>query len=350
MLGIDRRALYVTWTLFLFGAALAILYTIRNTLMIFVLALFLAHLLSPLLALAERFFPRRVSRTVALGAVYLVLMGVLAAIAIPVGSRIAAQAATLAGKLPGAIEQNPLGHVPLPNWLEPERQRLAELLRNAVEDLNRSVLPSLTRAGTQILTGIGSLLSLILIPILSFLFLKDGPGMRRVVVESFEADARELVDGLLSDLHLVLAKYIRALVLLSIATFLFYLAFLAATGVPYAILLAGVAALLEFIPVFGPLTAGVAILLLAVFSGYPHWIWILIFLVIYRVIQDYMLSPYLMSSGVEVHPILVLFGVLAGEQLAGVPGMFFSVPVIAALRLILERMQRRRLKAEIHEM
>ena len=69
--------------------------------------------------------------------------------------------------------------------------------------------------------------------------------------------------------------------------------------------------------------------------------WILIFLIVYRLFQDYVLSPYLLSSGVELHPLLVLFGVLAGEQVAGIPGMFFSVPVIAALRIIVVRMMRR---------
>ncbi|MGH9663127.1 MAG: AI-2E family transporter, partial [Bryobacteraceae bacterium] len=86
------------------------------------------------------------------------------------------------------------------------------------------------------------------------------------------------------------------------------------------------------------------------FSGYQHLVWLLIFLVLYRMFQDYALSPYLMSSGVEIHPLLVLFGVLAGEQLGGVPGMFFSVPVMAALRVIYLRLakerDRRRVSAE----
>jgi predicted PurR-regulated permease PerM len=49
-----------------------------------------------------------------------------------------------------------------------------------------------------------------------------------------------------------------------------------------------------------------------------------------------------MGAGVELHPLLVLFGVLAGEQIAGIPGMFFSVPVIAVLRVIYVRLKRMR--------
>ena len=58
--------------------------------------------------------------------------------------------------------------------------------------------------------------------------------------------------------------------------------------------------------------------------------------------QDYIVSPYLMSKGVKLNPMLVLFGVLAGEQVAGVVGMFFSVPVLATLRVVFVRLRRAR--------
>ena len=103
--------------------------------------------------------------------------------------------------------------------------------------------------------------------------------------------------------------------------------------------------MLELIPFVGPLTAAVVTLLVAGLSGYAHLLWILVFLIVYRLFQDYVLSPYLLSSGVELHPLLVLFGVLAGEQVAGIPGMFFSVPVIAALRIIIVRMRRQKAHA-----
>jgi len=105
-------------------------------------------------------------------------------------------------------------------------------------------------------------------------------------------------------------------------------------GVEYELLLAGLAALLEFIPVIGPAFALVVILIVSLGTGSGAWLWILIFWGVYRVFQDYVLSPYLMKAGLELHPLLVLFGVLAGDQIGGVAGMFFSVPVIALLKVI----------------
>jgi len=106
------------------------------------------------------------------------------------------------------------------------------------------------------------------------------------------------------------------------------------------VLLAGIAALGEFLPVVGPAAAAAITLLVTGLSGYDHLLAYAIFWIILRLFQDYAVSPYLMGKGVELNPMLVLFGVLAGEQIAGVTGMFFSVPVIATLRILFVRLQR----------
>jgi len=74
---------------------------------------------------------------------------------------------------------------------------------------------------------------------------------------------------------------------------------------------------------------------------------IAVFLGAYRIFQDYVLSPQLMSAGMELHPLLVVFGVFAGEQIAGIPGAFLSVPVMAVLRMIYARVERGRVRKEI---
>jgi len=345
MLGLDRRTLRVVWTIFLFALVIAAAYAARRTLLVFTLALFLAHLIAPVVEFVERSVSRRVPRTVVLAVVYVVLLAAVGSVLVSIGTRIAEEASNLAGTLPAAIEQqDPFSRIPLPSWLEPMRARLTGMLRDRVQDLNQDVVPILRGAGIRIVTGIGSLLSIILIPILSFFFLKDGHQMREAFVDAFAPAHRATVDEILGELHTLLAQYIRSLVILSLVAFAAYFTFLSAIGVPYAILLTGIGAILEFIPVVGPLTAAVIILLVAAFTGYSHILWILAFLALYRLFQDYVLSPYLMSSSVEIHPLLVLFGVLAGDQIAGIPGMFFSVPAMAALRMIFFRFRRHRLR------
>jgi len=241
--------------------------------------------------------------------------------------------------------EDPLSRVPLPAWLETWRPRLTELITEQTAGLGDRVLPVLKQVGPGILAGLGSLAAVVLIPILSFFFLKDGLLMRDAIVECFQPRRRSLAEEILRDLHLLVAQYIRALVLLAIAAFVAYSIVLSVLGVPYAVLLASVGGVLELIPFFGPLAAAVIALVVAGVSGYSHVLWLLVFFIVYRLFQDYVLSPYLLSSGVELHPLLVIFGVLAGERVAGVPGMFFSVPVIAALRIVIVRMRRRKAHA-----
>jgi predicted PurR-regulated permease PerM len=342
MLEIDGRALRVIWTVFLFALVVALLYSIRSTLVVFLLAVFLAHLLGPLVNRVERWLAPRIPRTLALAIVYLVLVGGALAVLIPVGAKIGEQAAALASKLPDALQQDPLGRLPLPWWLEQFRPDLTDKLRTGVEDLGKTMLPVLKEIGTSIVAGLGNLLAVVLIPVLSFFFLKDGQSIRDAIIAAVPEAKRDLAEEILAGLHLLVAQYIRALVLLAMVSFAAHSLFLEVAGVPYPILLAGIAGILEFIPVVGPLVSASVILLVAVFSGYPHLLWIVIFLIVFRMFQDYVVSPHLMSSGVEIHPLLVLFGVLAGEQVAGIPGMFFSVPAMAALRVVVVRVRRQR--------
>jgi predicted PurR-regulated permease PerM len=340
MLGIDRRVLQTAWTLFLFVFVLAAIYEIRRELVLFVFALFLANLLSPVVERVHWLIPPSGSRGPAAALVYLVLIGILISLAVPLGSRIIEQAAVLANRLPSQIQEDPLARVPLPGWLEPARPRLDQFVRDRMQQFSQDVLPMLSSAGEHVLSGIGTVLSLILVPILSFFILKDGVKLRRGLIQAFDPGTRVLVSGILTDLHLLLERYMRALLLLAAATFVSYATILTLMGVSYGLLLAGIAGTLEVIPLVGPLTAAAVALLVAAFSGYPHLLLLIAFLAFYRVFQDYVLSPYLMSEGVEVHPVLVLLGVIVGEQLGGIPGMFLSIPMIAGMRAIFARMRK----------
>lgn len=128
----------------------------------------------------------------------------------------------------------------------------------------------------------------------------------------------------------------RALGLLSAATLIAYGVFFSVAAVPYGIVLAAIAAVLEIIPLMGPLAAAVIALFVAGAAGYDHLLWIVGYILCYRIFQDYVLSPYLMHGSIGVHPALVIFGLLAGEQLGGVAGIFLSIPVVAGL-IILEK-------------
>jgi predicted PurR-regulated permease PerM len=343
MLGIDQRTARATWTVFVIGLLIWLTYEARGAILLFILAIFFAYMLAPIVEYLDQWTPRRLSRRLSLAAVYTVLIAVLILGGISFGSRLSEEGSTLLAKLPDLLKSQSLESRWLPVWLEPYRARIVDTMRAQFENSAHEVIPILQRFGVRMATLAGGVLFFVLVPILSFFFLKDAKEMRQNLLSFFYGSPNQAVlEDTLNDLHVLLGKYIRALVILSAATFTSYLIFLEVVQVPYAVLLAATAAPLEFIPVVGPLTASVIILLVAGFSGFPHLLWIVIFLGVYRIFQDYILSPFLMSEGVELHPLLVIFGVLAGEQVGGVWGMFLSVPFLAALRVILVRFQKSR--------
>lgn len=333
MLGLDTRALRIVWTVFLFFLIVVITYTIRDTLLVFAAAIFLAYMISPVVMLVERFVPKR--RTLALAVVYVILIGAIVGIGFALLPPIVDEATNLFTKLPSMFAGGALARIPMPHWLEPERDQVLNTLHREATALQSRLVPLLQEAGTKIVSGVTFVLPMILIPILAFFFIKDGHTIRCALIGSVDdGHDRGTLEQILDDIHEVLKNYIRALVLLSITSFCAFALFLSIMQYPYHLLLAGIAAILEFIPVIGP-AAGLAIMLIVVaISGTGGLVWIIIFWACYRVFQDYILNPYLMSAGVELHPLLVLFGVLAGEKIGGIPGMFFSVPILAILRVV----------------
>lgn len=349
MLGIDRHAARVTYTAVLVVVLLYLIYLIRSTLFIFILALLLAYLLSPLVNALDNLLPASRTRAPALALSYILFVGLVVLLVMEIGSRVVEQAAKAGKEMPPRVTA----------WVETPsssdafneiKNKVVERVQAQVGAWSTDVLSALPQAGVKALAVASNLIFVVIIPILSFFFLKDGRAFRENILDLVEdGPGRVLLNEVLADMHLLLAHYMRALVLLSLSTFTSYSIFFWITGMPYGVLLAAVACLLEFIPVVGPLTASILILLIAL-AAHSHPLAVLIFLVSYRMFQDYILSPHLMEQGVELHPLVVLFGVFAGAEVAGIAGTFLSVPVLALVRVLYIRIRKARVNARLAAM
>ena len=238
--------------------------------------------------------------------VYVVLIALLVTGGIWLGSQLVEEATSLAARLPDLLKQQAPVVNMFPVWAQPYVSNAFDGIRHQIAEGAQNLMPLLKSAGLQIAAIAGSLAFVVLVPILSFFFLKDARGMRAAILEiAAGSEYKRTLERFLDEMHILIASYIRALFLLSVATSVSYFLFFEITGLPYAVLLAAIAAPLEFIPVLGPLTASAAIILVSAFTGYSHIVWLIVFLVVYRIFQDYVLQPYLMSSGVELHPLLL---------------------------------------------
>jgi predicted PurR-regulated permease PerM len=347
MLGIERAAARYTWTAAIVLLFLYLLYLLRFTLFIFALALLFAYLLSPLVDLLDRAIPKKGTRTLALTLAYLIFIGVVVLVAIQIGTLVVAQAAALVAKLPEMTAKYEQPSPLAPESLNSFKAQLVAGLRQDWAQRTSEILHALPSAGLKFLLVASNLIYVVIVPVLAFFFLKDGDLIHRHTLEMLDGGPlRAMVESVMADIHLLLAHYMRSLVLLSLATFTAYSIFFTIIGVPFGVLLAVVAMVLEFIPMIGPLTAAAIILLVTLVSGVYFWA-VLIFLIAYRMFQDYFLSPHLMGQGVQLHPLLVLLGVFGGAEVAGVAGSFLSVPVLAMARILYVRTRRSRLSTPV---
>jgi predicted PurR-regulated permease PerM len=341
MVGYDAKAARCTWTALIVLLLAYLVYLIRATLFIFVLALLFAYLLSPLVNLIGRILPsgKTHTRAPALAVAYIILVGVVVLLAIQFGTVAVRQAEALAVSFPPMIRNT------VTSWqnartglesLDALKQQAMDGFQTKVAELV-STLPS---ASMRIVAAVSNLIYVVIIPVLAFLFLKDAEALRRHILELVADESRRaVIEDVIADIHVLLARYMRALVVLAAAAFAAYGIFFAILGVPYGVLLAAMGGMLEFIPMIGPLVSIVIVTLVAgIATG--HWIAIVIFMIAFRMVQDYVISPHLMERGVAIHPLLVLFGVFAGAEIAGIPGTFLSVPALAMVRIVYVRVRK----------
>jgi predicted PurR-regulated permease PerM len=331
----DARTARVLITVLLFTLGLGFLYVARQTLMAFLFAIFFAYLMSPLVSHLEKLLR---GRGFAIAVIYLLLLGVVVLFFISMGPRIGRESARLSQSIPDLAK---LSSGQIAEQLGEEHgwnSRMFELLRDYLASHSDEIEKLAQNVGLRVADVAKQAWLLVVVPLLSIFFLKDGRAFSEVLLALVQSrPQRELLQGVLSDLNQMLAHFIRAQLTLAALTFVMYSAALATMRMPYALALGALGGLLEFIPVLGPLVAAVIIVGVALLMGYKHWLVLILVLGIWRLIQDYVSSPRIMGQSMELHPLAAIFGVMAGGEVAGILGIFLSIPVMASLRIVFRR-------------
>jgi len=333
---IDGRTARMLFTVLVFAAGLGFLYVARRTLIAFLFAVFFAYLVDPAVSRVEKWAKGR-GRSIAF--IYLLIVTFLGTFFFFVGPRIGHEAQILTGSLPALLEKVGSGQIAEQIGAQhglsvATRRELSNFLSSHRGDL----LSLAQRAGLRVAEAAQQSWLLIVVPILAAFFLKDGRVFSQVALSFVHTKPqREFLQGVLSDMNQMLAQFIRAQITLAALSWIAYCLFLWITGAQYTLMLGTAGGLLEFIPVVGPLVAAVLILSVALLTGYTHWLIALAFLISWRLLQDYVVSPRIMGKSMELHPLGAIFGVLAGGEIAGVLGVYLSIPVMASLRIVWRR-------------
>jgi predicted PurR-regulated permease PerM len=321
--------------LVVFGMAFGVwvLYTLASVVLVLALAALFAYVVAPLVHVAQQ--PVRIAgrrrhlpRGLAIAIVYLVLAGSVwlgAALLLPSAGEQAHEMITRTPSYAQSVSTWERG------WSRYyERLRIPAGLRQSIDEsllvAGEAAVES-TRAALVALVGV--LPWLVLIPVLAFFLLKDAVAIRRVIVIALPHRLQLRGHRLFEDMNATLAAYIRAQLLACVLVGSLCGLGFAALGLPYSVLLGVLAGVLEFIPLVGPLLLAVTAATVAALHVPMLAVWTVTFLAGVRILEDYVVYPRLMRSGVQLHPLAVIVAVLAGAELDGVAGMFLAVPVVA---------------------
>lgn len=340
---LDKRTASALVTILLFIAAGWFIYAAQRVLIIFLLAIFFAYLLEPLVSRFQSWErASRGSRGLAILEVYAIFCAAIAIVFLLLGPRILGESKSLARELPALFQKVISGQIAVQigltrGWSYNTQLWLQEFLANHRDEILRWVASSGARAAIFAQNAIW----FALIPILAIFFLKDGRRFSDALLEMVERrPQRRFLAGITDDLSEMLAHYIRMQLILAGLSLAAYIGVLSLLRVPYAAAVGAIAGMLEFIPVVGPFVGAISILGVAFLTNYHHLLVVALFLGAWRLVQDYVTTPRLMAYRLQLHPLAVIFAVLVGGEIGGVIGVYLSIPVAATLRIVWRRWQR----------
>lgn len=335
-----RVILRVIFILLVVVGLLWIITKITGIILLLVLSIFFAYLVSPLVEFLKQ--PRQIGQRVIempkMAAIVLAYLIILAAIVLAVFVVLP----SLSSQFPEFVNQSKsywrsVGERP-PQIVEDWRlRRLPPPVVNAVNNAIPKVVEKVSQTGTEFAAAaLGYLVYvpwLILIPILAFFLLKDAESFRRSALLMLPRGRwRWRGDEFFQDVNSTLAAYIRAQ--LTACVFIGVVCALGFTvlGLPGGLVMGFIAGVFEFIPLAGPLVVAITAAILATLHAGPFSAFlVLLFLGVLRIIHDYFVYPRLIGQGIHLHPLAVIFAILAGEKLAGVAGIFLAIPLVAIL-------------------
>jgi predicted PurR-regulated permease PerM len=318
------------------GIALAIaalLYLLSPILAPFMLAAILAYILDPLV---ERLTGRYLPRALATVLVILLLLVLAGALALVVAPLFHAEARMLAERLPGFVAWVNQNVAP---WLQSSfglSFRLdAETVRSlaaeyASADLAARLLGSLKIGGMAVA---GFLVNLLLVPVVLFYLLRDWHTLLGRAKQLVPRPLAGKTNQIVREVDAVLAEFLRGQVLVIVIMTVYYVAALWLAGLQFALPIGIITGVLVFVPYVGAITGFVLGTIAAVIQfgalGGVAWVWLAF--AVGQALEGMAVTPLLVGERVGLHPVAVIFALLAFGQLFGFFGVLLALPASAAL-------------------
>ena len=325
-------------------AVLEVLQIARQVITWILISLFLALALNPAVEFFQRRFTRR--RLPAIAITYVIAALAIVALAATFVPTLIDNVNEFAQAVPGYVEDLTAGR----GWLGElaDRYDVVERVREQVETGGAASLVGASGTALaitqKILTAIVAIVTIIF---LTFFMLLEGPRWMERFYSLLPEGSQERWRNVGSGIYRTVGGYVSGNLLISVIAGISSALVLSILGVPFAIALGLVVAILDLIPLAGATLAAIILTTIAFLDDVRNGIIVLIFFVIYQQIENHVLYPLVYSRTVQMSPLAILIAVLLGAKLAGVLGALAAIPVAGAVQIILlDYLQHRRARIE----
>ena len=313
-------------------ALLRVISVARSVLVWILIALFFALALNPLVDLLQRrgIRQRGLATASAFGIVLVAAAGI-GAVFVP----------TLIDQVNGLVQKTPDYVADLTEgrgrlgFLQ-ERYNVVERVRDAVGERGAAGVFGVTGAAVAVAKGVlNVIVALVTIVFLTFFMLLEGRAWIDRAVGLMAPPAQARWRGVGTEIYRTVGGYVTGNLLISLIAGTLSTIVLLIMGVPYAVALGLLVAILDLIPLAGATLAAIIISAIAFLHSIPAGIVVLVFFVAYQQFENHVLYPLVYSRTVQLSPLVVIIAVLIGAELAGVLGALGAIPIAGAIQVLI---------------
>ncbi len=320
------------WWLAVAAAVCALIYFLSPILAPFLAAAVLAYIFNPLVGRMSRRLPRTLAVSIALA----LIAGVILVMLLVLMPLVTKQVKTIVTQFPQFVDWIKLNLGPLLQQhfgVELDTALLKDWLTEHAKEVQGfavQLLPTLKSGGLALLGLIGTL---VLTPLVLFFFMRDWDNMVSQAATLVPRHWNDTVSGLLREIDAVLGEFLRGQLLVMLLMAVYYTIALWLVGLDYALSVGLLAGCLTFVPYLGVISGALLATLTGVlqFGDLTHLAWIWVVFVIGNVLEGSVFVPWLVGDRIGLHPVAVIFALLAFGQLFGFTGILLALPASAAL-------------------
>jgi len=326
-----RTVVRVLMIILLVAVVLEVIWIARHVIAWIVIALFLALALDPLVRLIERRTP--LGRGASISLAYLLVIAAIVAVAASFIPKLVDEVNGFAQALPHYVDQLTHGRGRL-GFLE-RRYHVVEKVREQVNNGGAAKVLGLSGAAISVTKGVITIIAAaVTIVFLTFFMLLEGRDWVERCFSLLPEESRPRWRRVAHDIYRTIGGYVTGNIVISLVAGASITIVLLIMGVPYAVALGLIVAVLDLIPLAGATAAGVIVTVVAFLHSVPAGIVVLVFFVVYQQLENHFLQPVIYGRTVQLSPLAVLVSVLVGAEVAGILGALAAIPVAGTIQVI----------------